>query len=344
MMPWKAPSMSGLPDFEPDSFTLELLQQEHENGTWIGRRLLAIANRVRDRGGSEGDYRRWVLASGLWLSYTSSTGDSVTSQRRNLDGAWDKSSGAKPFELDAALSELEARIASARWTGRSGSRNREVALAFVGFCRERNCFTRTISCYELSKYTNGLSPNTVNKALRDLVQLGLLSKVERNDRRASSRSTNRFQVNLNWKAPRSCGSVPSPKGNSVKETRSTSNSSLSPLRESATGDLWSRRGLGLTAGRVYEVLADEAATVADISVRAGVTDQQARRALSKLADHCLAGVITGRPIRYFKVETPLSVVAELLGCTGYVDWVISRTQARQRDNRVAFPSAYRGDV
>lgn len=104
--------------------------------------------------------------------------------------------------------------------------------------------------------------------------------------------------------------------------------------------MWSSRGLGLTAGRVYAVLADEPATVREISERAGVTDGQARRAVAKLADHALAGIIPGRPARYFKVETPLYAVADMLGCTGYVEHVIRRTEAWQEANRIGFPSAY----
>lgn len=72
----------------------------------------------------------------------------------------------------------------------------------------------------------------------------------------------------------------------------------------------------------------------------GVTDGQARRAVAKLADNCLAGVIPGKPARYFKVETPLQAVADMLDCTGYVDHVISRTEARQAANRIGYPSAY----
>jgi hypothetical protein len=78
-----------------------------------------------------------------------------------------------------------------------------------------------------------------------------------------------------------------------------------------------------------------------ISERAGVSDGQARRAITKLADHALAGVIPGKPARYFKVETPLFAVADMLGCAGYVEHVIGRTEARQEANRIGYPSAYR---
>jgi hypothetical protein len=139
-----------------------------------------------------------VKTSHLWRSYQGSTRDSATDQGRSLEGAWQKSAASDPFDAEVSLSDLAQRIASSYWVGRSGSRNRAVALAFVGFCRERNCFTRTISSYELSKYTAGMSPSTVRNAMVDLVELGLLRRTERTDTRTSSRSTGRFEINLRW--------------------------------------------------------------------------------------------------------------------------------------------------
>lgn len=338
-----------LNSFEPDQTALSLLGAEHENGTWVGRELLPIANRIRNQGGSQDDYERWVLSSTLWTSYKYSTSDPVSMQRKHLESAWDKSEESKPFDLEESLSELSARVATARWTGRSGSRNRAVALAFIGFCIEHNCFTRTISSYELSKHTAGMSHHSVHRALVDLVNLGLLTKVERTDRRPSTRSTSRYQVNLRWKPERSGSAllgrdrstpVPLsiPGGNSGTEIRSTGKLSLSQIRRNR--DLWSSRGLGPTAGRVWEVLADKPATVRELSARAGLSDQATRRAVAKLADHCLAGTLPGRPAKYFLVETPLSAVEDALGCTGYVEHVIAKTTRRQAANRAGYPSNY----
>lgn len=184
-------------DFEPDAATLRLLGWEHQNGTWVGRELLPIANRIRNAGGSEDDYYRWVQSSNLWTSYVYSTSDSASDHRKHLESAWDKSEESKPFELDDALADLQDRIRSARWEGRTGTRNQTVALAFVGYCRDRNCFTRTISRYELAKFTP-VSPDVVGKGLAALVQLGLLTREDRTDRRASSRSASRYRINLYW--------------------------------------------------------------------------------------------------------------------------------------------------
>jgi len=47
------------------------------------------------------------------------------------------------------------------------------------------------------------------------------------------------------------------------------------------------------------------------------------------------------PARYFQVETPLAAVADLIGCSGYVEFVISRTEAWQEANRIGYPATYR---
>jgi hypothetical protein len=39
---------SALLEFEPDQRTVDLLGQEHHHGSWIGPRLLDLANRIRN--------------------------------------------------------------------------------------------------------------------------------------------------------------------------------------------------------------------------------------------------------------------------------------------------------
>jgi hypothetical protein len=71
-----------------------------------------------------------------------------------------------------------------------------VALALVDFCIEHNCFTRTLSTYELAKWTAGLSPSSVSRALAALADDGFLTEVLRTDKR----TTKRYHVNLRWAA------------------------------------------------------------------------------------------------------------------------------------------------
>jgi hypothetical protein len=321
--------------FEPDQTTLDILGSEHRQFQWIGPTLWQIANRIRSCGGSKRDYQVWVQSSYLWRSYQGCTRDSATKQGKTLEGAWRATEDSKPFDLDESLTALADRITSSRWVGRSGSRNQAVALAFVGFCLEHNCFTRTISSYELSKHTAGMSPTTVYNAMLNLVELGLLGRIERTDNRRSSRSTGRYEVNLKWSGVPAASVSPS----YTTESMSTSKYSLLTLCNN-TRDLWSSRGLGQTAGRVYNVLADEPATLKQLSEKAGMSYQSTRHAAAKLADNALAGVMPGRPVRYFKVETPLGVIEDLLGCTGYVDHQIAKTVRRQEVNRTAYPRTY----
>ncbi|WP_139807382.1 TrmB family transcriptional regulator [Mycobacterium avium] len=329
----------------PDRFLLERLQAEHQHGTWIGTELLPIANAVRQLGGDEEDYLRWVQSSNLWNSYAYSTSDRAADQRRSLEGAWRKSATAKPFDLEENLTDLEARVrAYTRWPNpRTASRDRAVALAFIRFCLDRNCYTRTISCYELAKYTPGLAPATVNRALHALLGLGLLRDEDRTDRRPSKRSTRRYRLNLYW-APRALRvpSVP-PEGNGGGEIRSTCKSTLSQEPRSETEgvrDLWSRRGLGPGTYRVWEVMGDEAMTAREIASLTGQSDRSVRDYAAKLADAGLAGIKPGRPRRYFKAAIPLDLLEEVLECHGYLERQRQKIEILQGRNREQYPGTY----
>lgn len=348
------------PEFDPDRFLLERLGAEHQNGTWVGKELLPIANAVRQLGGDDEDYERWVKASHLWTSYIHSTSDRVTDQERSLESAWRRSIRARPFDLDEALHDLEDRVRRhTRWPNpRTASRDRAVALAFIRFCIDRNCYTRTISSYELAKYTPGMSQRSVHRALMALLDLRLLQDVDRGDRRPSTRSTRRYRLNLYWQVslhtaptPRAL-QVPSPSSsglqdplpvNGATDLRSTCKSTLSQERRSGVEnrDLWSRKGLGPGAFRVWEAVGDEPLTAKEISARTGQSERSVRAFASKLADACLAGIKPGRPKLYFRVDTPLEVLEDVLGCAGYVDRVRARIEHQQEANRAAWPGTYK---
>ncbi|GAA1671223.1 hypothetical protein MMUR_47840 [Mycolicibacterium murale] len=361
-------------DFEPDATTLGLLGAEHQNGTWVGRELLPIANRIRNQGGGEDDYTRWVLSSTLWTSYVGSTSDSATSQRKHLGSAWDKAEDSKPFDLDDALSALSERIGTASWPGRAGSRNRTVALAFVNFCRDRNCFTRTISSYEVAKLCQGMAAKTAARGLADLVKLGLLTKVERTDRQPSGRSTSRYTLNLHWRTP---GHKPGT-SNGISDSMSTGKHSLRHICQMgdkayeldlSTHDIWTSpraesRGLGHTAFRVWErlwdhpghqvfalddptsVLGEDVAHIGksadELSSETGIGRRAVDAALTRLMDNCMAVELPGRPRRWLRAAyPPVEALAEVLGCAGTLDARVDSITKRQNANRVAYPSNYR---
>ncbi len=359
--------------FEPDAATLRLLQAEHVNGTWVGRELLPIANRIRNAGGTEDDYIRWVTASNLWLSYTCSTSDRVAKQEDALENAWWKSEQSKPFELDDVLSALMDRIAEARWPGRAGNRNRAVALAFVGYCRDGNCYTRTMSSYELAKYAPGTSPTTVARALADLVKIGLLSKEDRTDRRSSSRSTSRYKINLHWKPASGLGVPRSCKSNGITDSRSTGKYSLRHLchvdgeiqeLDVSTHDLWTYQGLGQSALRVWALLpehpgsgamalddpasiydddsiTDVGKSAAELAADTGLSRRTVGIALKRLFDNCLAVELPGKPHRWLRAAyPPVEDLSTAIGCAGTLAQNIDRIERRQHANRTAYPGAY----
>jgi len=325
-------------EFAPDQLTMELLGAEHQIGLWVGRELLPIASRVRSLGGSEDDYRHWVLVSNLWTSYVGSTGDRVRKQDSNLDSAWSKAARSKPFDLEESLSDLRGRIAAhTGWTGRTGSRDRAVALALVTFCIEHNCFTRTISSYELAKWTAGISQQSVSRALTALADRGLIRELERTDRRTTAWSAKRYRVNLQWAAAGRQAGV------SNTELRSTGKASLTH-ELTPPSDLWSRRGLGPGAQRVYETLSDEPVTARSIADRTGMKTPGVKRYLGILSEHGLAGYKTGAPgeaTLHFRVDTPLDAVADSMGIYGHVEIKRWELERRQHDNRAAYPGAYK---
>ncbi|MCU1697854.1 MAG: hypothetical protein JWR34_3917 [Mycobacterium sp.] len=324
--------------FEPDSYLLGLLGAEHQNGTWVGRELLPIANRVRNLGGDEDDYQRWVLASYLWTSYVGSTGDRVRNQDSSLDSAWGKSANSGEFDSEEALTDLRDRIRThTGWTGPAGSRNRAVALALVEYCIERNCYTRVISTYELAKHTAGISQKSVSRALLALADNGMIQVEDRTDKRTSIRSAKRYRVNLRWSAPKG-------RQEGVSNTDSRSTDKLSLSQESPPPlDVWSRDGLGLGAQRVYEVLTDEPAKVRSIADLTGMKIPSVKRYLKILAEHGLAGYKPGAPgeaTLHFRVDTPLDAVADMLGILGHVDYRRWLIEWAQHDNRAAYPRTY----
>src|SRR5690606_27462519 len=186
---------------ELDGRALEILGQEHNNLEWIGPKLLSVVYYCRWIGASDGDDEMWVLASHIWQTYENSSSQPAHHQQKILEGAWEKSAQSKRFELDDALTDLRRRVLKGQWTGRSGSRDLTVLLAFIDFCQEHNCFTRTISTYELAKWTPGLNRMTVTRALDNLIDLGAIRQVDRTDKKQSKRSTKRYQLNLDWTPP-----------------------------------------------------------------------------------------------------------------------------------------------
>jgi len=314
----------------------EILSSEHNHNEWIGPKLLAVANYFRSDALDRDDYERWVLASFLWSSYEDSTRDSVTEQRRNLERAWEKSSETKPFDLHESLTTLRRRVVEARWPGRAGPRDRAVALSFIDFCQENNCFTRTLSSYELAKWTPGFSPRTVDRGLQALEVRGLLTVVPRTDTTPGKRTTVQRQLNLDWRDLSSF--IPERSLDDVSDAISTVGrliASDTSTTELVAHDLWSNKGLGQSPGRVYQVLGPEFVTLKTVAAQARMTESATRRALGKLYEHGLVMRRGRRPVEYRRNEdmTP-DLIADALGVTGAIKANVEKIIARQEANEL----------
>lgn len=332
----------------PDNRLYELLSAEHQFGRWVGKELLPIWRKVRELDGDEEDYERLVRSSHLWMSYQSTTSDSVAQQERSLFTPLSVNLPAYSagWDLETALTQLIDRVrAFNRWPNpRTAARNRAVAIGFLTFCIEHNGYTKTVSTYEIAKYTPAISQKSVDRALRELVDLGLLIRVDEHLRGGGSRRTRRYRVFLSWGMgspvglPReqqacACGSVPSRRELFRADLMNMCKCSLSH-DGTHHPDVWSRGGLGLRCQQVYEALTDTPVSVKALSERLGVSRSCVSKSLTRLFDVGLAGFKPeARSKLWFRVSTPLDAVAELLGVSGVADRHRQKIELMQSDQR-----------
>lgn len=332
----------------PDKRLYELLSAEHQFGKWVGKELLPIWKKVRELDGDEDDYERLVRSSHLWMSYTSTTSDSVADQERSLFTPLSVNVQAysSGWDLETTLTRLIDRVkVFNKWPNpRTAARNRAVAIGFLTFCIEQNGYTKTVSTYEIAKYTPAVSQKSVDRALRELVDLGLIIPMDDHLRNAKSRRTRRYRVFLNWGIGTTPAVVP-------QEQQACACASV-PRRELFGADLmssckcslshdgtlphevWSRGGLGLRCQQVYEALTDTPATVKALASAIGASRSCVSKALNRLFDAGLAGFKPeGRSRLWFRVSAPLDAVADLLGVSGVADRHRQKIELQQADQR-----------
>ncbi len=319
----------------PSARALELLGSEYDH-QWPGPTLLSVANHFRHDGLDWEDYERWVRSSYFWTTYEDSTTSTESERIRILDSAWLKSGERTTFELDDTLADLAKSVIDAQWYGRKGIRARAVALAFIDFCREHNCFTRTISHYEVAKWTPGFSAERTRKGIADLVEIGFLRSVYRTGE--SRRSTRRYQVNLDWSPVMGTGSelvslnvAMSSPGRLITSFGETETLSLTDTL--LDHDVWSHRGLGQSVGLVFIELTEDWQDVQTIAANCGKSQGAARKSLERLYDVGLVMKKTGRPVLYRAVDEPdLDLIAGAIGATGAIEQNVVSLVARQEAN------------
>jgi DNA-binding transcriptional ArsR family regulator len=332
-----------------DPIALALLDSEYDH-TFIGRKLLSAANYCRHAGIGEDAAEDLIRSSHLSITYQASTSSNERKQDKAMSSAIRKAYRGSDFELSDSLSALWERVSSAAWTGRNGSRDRAVLLAFIWFCWEHNCFTRTLSTYELAAHTDGLSPGTVSRALASLVTNHgrPLTVVPRKDRRPSRRSAQQYRLRLDWHPSGGAQGI-SGTGRAI-----SSRQNLLP-HDDGYSDLWSPAGLGETARRLWDVVDHHGPegpwlSLAELAKVSGMTGDMARRAMDKLFEYGLVarrprGKYDDRPSGRCKPaaeyrrgwDVDYEILAYVLGVQGAVQQRTDAIRYRQEANRASLP-------
>lgn len=229
-------------------------------------------------------------------------------------------------DVRAKLEALSRRLAAHKWSGRSGSSDRAVALTLVTWAHEIGTWTLDASSRALSLRA-GVARTTAERSQERLQALGVLRRAP------GARITDhaqRWELQLGWQGDTG---VTSP------HDLSHGGIGLCGLTTHLSHPAFVRSALGPTAERVWLDLVDNPdATAAEISGRLGVNPTTARKTLAKLVDHRLALVsgarATTRPANTYQVDPAgsLGAVADEYGTT---DWR-ERTAERYDRERAGY--------
>jgi hypothetical protein len=298
----------------------------------------AIAMHALNAGYKEDEFVQSVMESPFAYTFATENGrDRSNRLESRLRKVWSKAEeGWTPplgdvQDVRRKLEELSQRLAGRRWSGRTGSSDRAVALTLVEWAHEVGVWTLDASSRQLSLRAS-VARATAEKSLGRLQQLGVL----RRDASQSRTSTHaqRWVLQLGWRDR----DIVSPHDLSI------GGRGVCGLVTSLSHPAFVRAALGQTAERVWSDLVENPdATAAEVSGRLGVTPKTARRTLDKLVDHRLALVsgtkATTRPAATYRAnpEGSLSAVADEYGTS---DWR-ERTAERYDRERAGYAEVRR---
>ncbi len=297
----------------------------------------AIATDAMNKGLTENEFARLVRESDFAYEFATESGrDRSNRLDSRLSKVWSKVEEiwtppiGNATDVRARLAALSARLDDHRWGGRTGSKDRAVALSLVSWAHEVGVWTLDASTRELAVRA-GVSRGTASRALGRLTALGVISP---DDSARSARDARRWVLNLGWTTKGQTGThKPFP-----PNTRSCGPVMSLP----STGHpAFLGAALGQTSERVWLDLLDHPdSTVGEVADRLGITSKTVRRSLdSKLVANQLVTKTEGRPSRYAvdpSADTDrLNQVADAYGTLDWRDRNVERYE-RERDGYVEF--------
>gem|GEM_PF-7076725 len=256
----------------------------------------SIAMSVLRHGGTEDDFESVLEGSDLASSYK--YGD--RKWRYDIQAAW--SWAEQEFDPQATAEDRETvrdelRLLRDRLVESSLKRNILPTLdALITEGINRGAWSMNISVRDLGQVL-GVAPRTVSRHLAAAEEADVLHRMKQGEGLADL-----IALNLRWTDQEEKG---------INATHKVNGGSSYMWHNS----VFSRHGLGPTAGRVYGALATmtEPASAAEVARAAGVDPATARKHLPRLVEHGLAvEIIRGRRKVYEAVDDPDFDVAALL--------------------------------
>lgn len=268
-------------------------KESHPNGSWAT--LVSLANYFRAAGRDAYDFEDEVSESEFGQTSSLFDGGRLGAQCAR---AWERTDDdAETTDADGVrrlVAELHQRVTDREWRGRTGLRDRDVALAILERCHELGTYSPVVSARWLAERVSR-GHTTVARALTSLRGLGFLSGKPQ----VTGQGNRRYKVNLRWER-------------STKPQDGTSNlvrSTCITMRVQVGHDAFVSRALGPLAGQVW--FRYEPVTAAQVAAEYGVSDDTARRALKGLAEFGLATKGQGRPATYTMLDASVEGLDEI---------------------------------
>jgi predicted transcriptional regulator len=319
--------MSGLPKAAHDLLCLE----DAKHSEWAT--ACAIGMYAMNAGYTEDEFIQLVLESDFAQTFATEDKGRDRSNRlaSRLSKVWDRvEAGWNPplrevTNVRERLEALSQRLANHRWTGRTASKDRAVALALVQWAHEVGVWTLGAGTRELGLRA-GVAHATAKKALDRLAALKLIKRDTQTKREGNR--CQRWELNLDWGITDNIDPYePFPPG-----ARSYG------LNMSVNHPVFLGLALGHTAERVWRDLAEhpEGSKAEAIAERTGLSLETVRRTLSKkLVPNGLAVAEAqtkgrGRPAKVYRL-VPAASLDEVAGTFGVLDWHERTTERYERE-------------
>jgi DNA-binding PadR family transcriptional regulator len=305
----------------------------------------AVAMFAMNAGYTEDEFVRLVSESDF--AYRFATEDHGRDRSNRLESrlrkVWDKAEYAwnPPLrevpDVRERLESLSQRVAAHKWTGRTASKDRAVAVALVQWAHEVGTWTLDAGTRELGM-RSGVAHSTAKRALHRLAAIGLISRDQDTQRQGTH--SKRWVLDMQWGI----------RDELDPHDLSSGGRGLCGLNTSLNHPVFLGSALGQTAERIWLDLANDpqGSTAREIADRIGGDPKTIRTALdTKLVANRLVTVSSlssgrGRPAKVYRLDPSAgrALMDEIAESFGAFDWH-ERTAERYERERAGYRDVQR---